>query len=86
MSELNFKVTEFEVNSGDAILILSDGLPELFNSNNEYYSYKQVQSELLSTAAKPNEEIIENFKRSALKWTDNVAPIDDVTFIVIKIK
>ncbi|MDP3444811.1 MAG: SpoIIE family protein phosphatase, partial [Ignavibacteria bacterium] len=35
MSELNFKITEFEVNSGDAILILSDGLPELFNSNNE---------------------------------------------------
>ncbi|MBX3007167.1 MAG: SpoIIE family protein phosphatase [Melioribacteraceae bacterium] len=86
MLDLNFKVTEFEINSGDAILILSDGLPELFNSENEYYGYKQVQTEFLSKASSTKEEIIENFKRSALNWTNQVDPVDDVTFIVTKIK
>lgn len=86
MSDSAFQFTEFEVCSGDAILMLSDGLPELFNSKKEYYGYKKVHSEFLNVAQKSPEEIIESLKDSAAEWSGSIDPVDDVTFVVIKIK
>ncbi|MDQ7817236.1 MAG: SpoIIE family protein phosphatase [Melioribacteraceae bacterium] len=86
MSNSTFQLTEFEVSSGDAILMLSDGLPELSNSKKEYFGYEKVQSEFLKVAEDSPEEIIGHLKFRALEWTGNVDPVDDVTFIVFKIK
>ncbi|MBA4406158.1 hypothetical protein C0389_02670 [bacterium] len=86
MSESSFQITEFELNSGDAILILSDGLPELFNEGKEYFSYERLQSEFLNVAEQSSEEIVQYFKTSAFKWSGKNDPIDDITFIVVKIK
>lgn len=86
MSDSAFQFTEFEVSSGDAILMLSDGLPELFNSKKEYFGYKRVNSEFLTVAQKSPDEIIESLKDSAAEWSGSIDPVDDVTLVVIKIK
>jgi sigma-B regulation protein RsbU (phosphoserine phosphatase) len=86
ISDPSFKINRFNVESGDTILILSDGLPELFNEQKELYGYERVQREFYRVAEKSPEEIIERLKSAASDWTGDTDPIDDVTFVVIKIK
>jgi len=86
MSDSSFQITEFELYSGDVILILSDGLPELFNNQKEFFGYERVQKEFHQVADKSPKEIIENLKTSASDWSRDTKPIDDLTFIVIKVK
>ncbi|MBS4035205.1 MAG: serine/threonine-protein phosphatase, partial [Ignavibacterium sp.] len=86
ISEMYFKITEFEFNSGDTILILSDGLPELFNYMGLAYGYERVQTEFQKLADKTPAEIIEGLKLSAAEWAKGTEPDDDVTFVVIKVK
>lgn len=86
ISESSFTINKFDVDSGDSILILSDGLPELKNEKNEQYDYSRVKEEFNSIAEKTPNEIVEYLKISASQWSNGVEPDDDVTFVVIKVK
>lgn len=86
MLNTNFLLNEFDVDSGDVILILSDGLPELMDSNNEVFNYKRVEEILISNSGKSHHEIIESLKESAKNWKAETELDDDMTFVVIKIK
>jgi serine phosphatase RsbU (regulator of sigma subunit) len=86
ISESSFNVNKFNVDSGDAILILSDGLPELKNGKNEQYDYSRVKEEFKSVADKTPNDVVEYLKTSASEWANGIEPDDDVTFVVIKVK
>ncbi|MDZ7763851.1 MAG: SpoIIE family protein phosphatase [Melioribacteraceae bacterium] len=86
LSDFDFNVNEFEVDSGDIILLLSDGLPELFNEKNEMFGYERVLSVLEKHAEQTPEEIIESLKINAAEWAGNLDADDDITFVVVKIK
>ena len=86
MSDSKFEVSEIELRAEDTLLMFSDGLPELQNSNNELYGYKRVTNEFKTVAEKQPEEIIEYLKGESAKWGDDKVPDDDVTFVVLKVK
>lgn len=86
LSDSNFHVTEIEVKSGDKLLMLSDGMPELFNSNKEYFGYERVQEKFLKVAQSSPAQIIESLKNSTVEWSRSIDPVDDITFVVVKIK
>lgn len=86
ISDSSFTINKFDVDSGDAILILSDGLPELKNEKNEQYDYSRVKVEFNSIAEKTPNEIVEYLKDSVSQWANGIEPDDDVTFVVIKVK
>ena len=81
-----YELRETEVNTGDTILLLSDGLPELFNKEKEMFGYERVMDIYKNFASKNPDEIINEFKTAGSDWTNNEAPDDDVTFVVIKVK
>ncbi|MBS4035186.1 MAG: SpoIIE family protein phosphatase [Ignavibacterium sp.] len=80
-----YEIKDLEISSGDTIILLSDGLPELKNKNNEQYGYARVKDEFKSAAEKRSSEIVEHLKESASQWMNGVEPDDDVTFVVIKV-
>ncbi|MBK6914582.1 MAG: SpoIIE family protein phosphatase [Ignavibacteriales bacterium] len=86
MKNFPYEIKELEISSGDTILLLSDGLPELKNEKNEQYSYARVKDEFMSAAQKNSNEIVEHLKNSASEWSNEIEPDDDVTFVVIKVK
>lgn len=86
ISDSSFSINKFDVDSGDAILILSDGLPELKNQKNEQYDYSRVKVEFNFIAEKTPNEIVDHLKNSASHWANGVEADDDVTFVVIKVK
>ena len=66
--------------------MLSDGLPELKNDNEELFGYNRVNKLFKSVAEKEPEEIITYLKDEGSRWVNDKEPDDDVTFVVIKIK
>lgn len=81
-----YEMRETALSTGDTILLMSDGLPELFNRNKEMFGYDRVLETYKKAAGKNPEEIIEILKNTGSNWADNEAPDDDVTFVVIKVK
>ena len=86
VDQFPYDIRETELNSGDTLFMMSDGLPELFDQNKELYGYERVQNEFHKVAEKSPEQIIDRLKSSAVDWAGGSDPNDDVTFVVIKVK
>jgi len=86
MKYAKYEIYETELNSGDTILMLSDGMPELRNKNDEMFGYKRMKNIFDETANNNPEEIINSLNDAGSNWTNNKVPDDDVTFVVIKVK
>lgn len=86
VDQFPYDIRETELNSGDTLFLMSDGLPELFDQNKELYGYERVQNEFHKVAEKSPEQIIDRLKSTAVDWSGGNDPNDDVTFVVIKVK
>jgi serine phosphatase RsbU (regulator of sigma subunit) len=86
MDNFPYELKAMELFSGDTILLMSDGLPELFNRDKEMFGYERVMEIYKNSASKNPEDIIEVLKNAGNSWTNDEAPDDDVTFVVIKVK
>ena len=86
VTDFPYQLKETNLNPGDTVLLLSDGLPELFDKNKEMFSYERVVQVFSKHAHKSPEEIIEGLKRAGSDWVEDTDPDDDVTFVVLKVK
>ncbi|MCH7773797.1 MAG: SpoIIE family protein phosphatase, partial [Bacteroidetes bacterium] len=86
MHNFPYAVRENHLDKGDTILLMSDGLPELMNDNNEMYGYDRTKTEFHNVGEKEPEEIVDHLKNSASQWVNGKEPDDDVTFVVIMVK
>jgi serine phosphatase RsbU (regulator of sigma subunit)/ligand-binding sensor domain-containing protein len=86
VSDFPYQIKKTNLNPGDTVLLLSDGLPELFDNNKEMFSYERVVQVFSKHAHKSPEEIIEGLKMAGSDWVEGSEPDDDVTFVVLKVK
>jgi serine phosphatase RsbU (regulator of sigma subunit) len=86
MRRINFKPVRGTLDNGDALLLLTDGLPELHNSDHKMYGYERICKRFESIAAKTSNEIVDYFKTESRIWAGDGDPDDDITFVVIKFK
>ncbi|MBS4035204.1 MAG: SpoIIE family protein phosphatase [Ignavibacterium sp.] len=86
MDNFPYELKELELFTGDTILLMSDGFPELNNQHNEMFGYRRARNSFEEVAEKDPEEIIAYLKNGGNRWSDNKEPDDDVTFVVIKVK
>ncbi|HVT16966.1 MAG TPA: SpoIIE family protein phosphatase [Thermoanaerobaculia bacterium] len=71
---------------GDAILLMSDGFPELVNSAGEPLGYAQVRAAFAASAEKPPDALIADLSAVAEAWTGGQPPQDDVTFVALLVR
>ncbi len=81
-----YEVRETIINTGDTILLTSDGFPELLNESNEQLGYDRLKKLFLEIGNLPPQDVIEKLKDEGSGWTIDAEPDDDVTFVVIKVK
>jgi serine phosphatase RsbU (regulator of sigma subunit) len=86
MADFPYDVRETELYTGDTILLMTDGFPELLNNSNEQFGYKRARNLFEETAEKSPEDIIDRLKNEGSRWVDDKDPDDDVTFVVLKVK
>ena len=84
MKNFPYLLKTSQLESGDTILLSSDGLPELANKNNAMYGYDRIKNEFNLAGESSPEEIIEILKKSAAQWLEDLEPDDDITLVVIK--
>ena len=81
-----YSLIESNISSGDTILMMSDGFPELMNDSKEMFGYKQARNLFEEISGESPEDIITKLKNAGSEWTNDADPDDDVTFVVIKVK
>ena len=82
----NYNDRRIKLQHGDTILLLSDGLPELFNKNKEMFDYPRVKDVFAKVGDKSPQNIINHFVKAGDGWSDNGNLNDDITFVVLKVK
>jgi serine phosphatase RsbU (regulator of sigma subunit) len=86
MKDFPYKSEEVNIKSGDVILFMSDGFPELYNTKNDMLGYNKAVEIFCEAAGKKSGEVIEQLLYRAKNWAGNCPLQDDITFVVVKIK
>lgn len=85
MTNFNYRGQEFVLQTGDCVMVMSDGFPEMFDPVGEMLGFDKAAEILKEIAALAPQEIIEHFVEVSRKWADERPADDDVTFVVLKI-
>ncbi len=86
IKDFPYELFNVEVNSGDVMLLLSDGFPELFNPSKELLGYDNVKTILKKYVHLSSDEIVDSLNKEAVEWADGHLQEDDITFVAIKFK
>jgi serine phosphatase RsbU (regulator of sigma subunit) len=86
LTSYQYKQQELAIAPGDVIVLMSDGLPERFNAENEMLDYAATKHALAASAHQPPQEIIEHFVSVGDEWSNGRPQDDDVTFVVLKVR
>jgi len=76
--------TVVNIEPGDAVLFMTDGLPELINSNGDMIGYSEVEQIFAGIAHNDPDSIIERLYGVSESWLDGNPPNDDMTFFIFK--
>jgi len=79
-----YKEREIDLSSGDTIIAMSDGFPELFNEKDEMLGYDNILKIVKDIPMDDPEKIISSLKKSIDNWKGNSPARDDITFVVMK--
>ncbi|MFL6263642.1 MAG: SpoIIE family protein phosphatase [Thermoanaerobaculia bacterium] len=83
---LDYEERRLDLASGDALLLMTDGLPELANREGDPLGYPKVRALFEDLGAQAPEEIIAGLNRAAEAWTAGEPVKDDVTLVVIRVR
>lgn len=81
-----YETVKTSLDSGDTVLMMTDGLPELFNSERELFGSERVKEILLEHARKEEavNKIVENLLAAGKKWRGEDQQNDDMPFICFR--
>lgn len=81
-----YKMENLKVEKGDVLLLMSDGLPELFNGDREMLGIERVEEVLQSSNGYSAGDIITQLRQRAESWAGGYSPQDDITLMVLKVQ
>ena len=81
-----YRARAVELDPGDALLLMSDGFPELQNRAGELLGYDRATEIFSAAAALPAAGIIDRLVEAGDAWRDGLELEDDVTFVVLKMR
>lgn len=79
-----FEIHTLPFLKGDILVLLSDGLPEAANENQELFDYPRIKRLIEENYTKSTEEIKNVFFDDLNEWLKGGIPEDDVTIVIVK--
>jgi hypothetical protein len=80
----NFESVHLQFQSGDVLVMLSDGLPELPNEHSELLNYDKLLQCIAKNAEANAEQIKDALVELSLNWAKGALNPDDITIVVLK--
>lgn len=81
-----YQSIELLLSKDDMVLMMSDGLQELFNNDREMLGLKKVRDWFELLAAESPKQVISGLLDRAREWSQGRATDDDITLLVLKIR
>lgn len=75
-----------QIEPGDAVILMTDGLPESFNGDGEMLGYDRVSELILETAEKSPSDILDQLLGASQDWLRGSLQNDDMTFFIFRRK
>ncbi len=82
----DYEERRLDLHPGDAVLMMTDGLPELANGEGDPLGYPRVRSLFEELGRQAPEEIIAGLSRAAEAWAAGEPVKDDVTLVVVRVR
>ncbi len=76
----------YKLARGDTLMLLTDGLPELFNPDKSMFGYDKIEQIFNKHATLKPRVIIEQFKQAIDDWLQDTQQNDDITFLILQRK
>jgi serine phosphatase RsbU (regulator of sigma subunit) len=86
VKKFDYRRDYISVEPGDTVLLLTDGLPELFNRDKKMFGYDRVGKCFKEVGTNSPREIVSHLNNNAEKWLNYKPQDDDMTFVVIKFR
>ncbi|UCH65032.1 MAG: SpoIIE family protein phosphatase [Ignavibacterium sp.] len=86
IKDFEYAEKETTLSTGDTLLLMSDGFPELFNKQKEILDYERAKEIFGNAATQPSKKIIDELCNAADDWQAGTHQQDDITFVVMKVK
>lgn len=75
-----------ELNAGDTVIFMTDGFPELFNSNKELLGFEKIKKAFGEVINETPKQVVHYLNEYIDSWHDNFPLQDDLTFLVFKVR
>lgn len=79
-----YEEKQFDLNDGDYILAVSDGLPEAFNDRNEQLEFQKIKDVLFTSSTETPTKLISRLIGLVDTWRAHREQGDDITIVAIK--
>ena len=80
------KRVDIELDTGDTVFLMTDGLPELFNKDKESFGEERVKEIILHNAGEPVNEIVKKLFLAGEEWRKENKQNDDITLVAFRFK
>lgn len=84
--EYPYKEKQFEADEGDSLLLMSDGLMELFNEDREQLGLQRIKQKFMEAADSSAADILSHITQLIDQWSGTKSQEDDITILVLKAK
>jgi len=85
-ADFTYPKRETSLSTGDTLLLMSDGFPELFNQHKEILDYSRAKMIFSSIGDKSASDTIHSLLKEVELWKGEAKQEDDITFVVVKKK
>jgi serine phosphatase RsbU (regulator of sigma subunit) len=84
LSEFDYQERTVALASGDVVLMMSDGFPELPDPTGEPLGYPRAEAAFLACAERPVQQVVAGLLEAASAWNGGAPLADDATFVVLR--
>ena len=84
--DVEYQWKDLNLDSGDTVLFMSDGLPEMFNAQGEVLGEERAKALFREVGQSAPEKIIKHLVMAGKAWANGQPQQDDVTLVVVKMK
>ncbi len=73
------------LSSGDVVLMMTDGFPELADQDGEILGYTAAEDLFRQAGRESSSDVVAKLAAAADEWTNGEPPSDDITFLAIRV-
>ncbi len=81
-----YETIDLELKVGDIVLLMTDGLPELFNNEKDSFGEERLKKIFLQNTGKTMDELVDALLLAGEEWRGESKQNDDITFVAFRYK